>query len=380
MTEEALKNHIILWGVESAAPQFGTSITVLKDWMRGDNALPNQVWDAWVRFSSMPPDQRPPIVGQGVGPDRIPENDQPALMTKSALASRVLAEPNIAARIKAETTKAAAPQPPPERVKAPIEFSPELPPQAPSPKSNGQQKAVALGTVAFCCPTDRDFPPATFECFSVLIRIHRMPLIMKAETLLVRGRNIIAERFLSTKCEWSLWLDSDMIVPFGNPDWFRDKSKITNLRPEQYGFDVLKRLLGHRQDFVGGVYAARTEHSQMIIQPDIDPRTEADRQLADQIRKNQAYGLKDVGWLGFGCVLVHRRVFEAIGRTDPEIRNGKASFFDTQGSKGEDIRFSERAAAAGFRARLDCELFVGHIGRKCFRPQDTAGVPAPKVK
>jgi len=377
MTEEALKQHVIMWGVESAAPQFGTTIPILKGWMRGDNALPKHVWDAWVHWSSQPEMERAPILGaspQASLKAHLPPWDgTPGLMEKSSLANRIFADPGVAARIKAETTKAQE-----VMVEAPVtgsslelpNFDQEIPTTA--PPSNGETKR---GTIAFCCVTDRDFSPAVLEAFSVLIRNHQMPIIIKAETLLIRGRNLVAERFLRTKAEWSFWVDSDMLIPFGSPEWFKDKSKVSNLRPEQYAFDAVKRLLGHHQDFVGAVYAARTEGSQMVIQPDLEPRHEADRQLCNLIRLNQAYGLKDVGWLGFGCVLIHRRVFEAIGRTDPEVREGKASFFDTTSAKGEDVRFSERATTAGFRPKLDVELVCGHIGRKCFIPENTKGKP-----
>jgi|SRR5215472_7824835 len=373
MTEEAFKQHIIMWGVESAAPQFGTSIQTLKGWMRGDNMLPRHVWDAWTQWSSAPPENRAPIFGASpqamMQAGTVPDNGSPGLMTQSSLANRVFADPGIAARIKAETSKEPAISPTLTPVEELVKFEEEIPTQQ---SSNGETQR---GTIAFCCVTDRDFSPAVLEAFSVLIRNHQMPIIIKAETLLIRGRNLVAERFLRTKAEWSFWVDSDMLIPFGSPEWFKDKSKISNLRPEQYAFDAVKRLLGHHQDFVGAVYAARTEGSQMVIQPDLEPRHEADRQLSNLIRLNQAYGLKDVGWLGFGCVLIHRRVFEAIGRTDSEIRDGKASFFDTTSAKGEDVRFSERATTAGFRPKLDVELVAGHIGRKCFIPEHTRGKP-----
>jgi hypothetical protein len=372
MTEEALKAHIILWGIESAAPQFGTTIPILKGWMRGDSGLPNHVWTNWIHWSSMPPEERDPIVGVQAKPrfEQQSFEDKPGLMTQSTLASRVLNDPAIQARIKAETGHEIAPGEPLKPAKPPDpEISFDFEP-IPVPSSNG---ATKTGTIAFCCPTDRDFPPAIFEALSVLVRNHQMPIILKSETLLIRGRNMIVERFLRTRAEWSFWVDSDVLVPFGNAEWFRDKSKITNLRPDQYAFDGVTRLMNHRQDFVGAVYAARTEGSQLVIQPDLEPRNENDKKLANLIRKNEAYGLKEVGWLGFGCVLIHRRVFEAVSRNDPEIRSGKASFFDTQGAKGEDVRFCERATAAGFRPKLDVELVCGHLGRQCFKPEGTKG-------
>jgi hypothetical protein len=389
MTEEALKAHCIMWGVESAAPQFGTTITVLKGWMRGDSALPQSVWDTWIRYSSLPPEERPPIIGfEDRAQPAAPAPERPSSMPQSSLAARVLADPGIAARIKAETARTLPTEGEVMMDRPVVGKSIELPPEISFDDIPEKEHVIQspngssakLGTIAFCCPTDRDFPPVTMECFSVLIRNYQMPLIVKSETLLIRARNIIVERFLRTKSEWTFWADSDMLLPFGNAQWFKDKSKISNLRADQYGFDVLKRLMSHRQDFVGAVYAARTENSQLIIQPDLEPRHQADRELANQIRKNQAHGLKDVGWLGFGCVLIHRRVFEAIGRNDAAIRDGKGSFFDTEGDKGEDIRFSERAAAAGFRPKLDSELIVGHLGRKCFIPEGTKGIPVPKIK
>jgi hypothetical protein len=376
VTEENFKSHIIMWGVESAAPQFGTTIGVLKGWMRGDSILPQQVWERWVRYSSLPPEERPPIVGFEDRNKPVPQplDDKPPLMGRSSLASRVFNDPAVAARIKAETAK--VPETGEVLLEKPVTgtslelpvFDAEIPTVKPS--ANGQSKK---GTIAFCCPTDRDFAPVTMECCAVLIRNYQMPLVIKSETLLIRARNMIAERFLRTGAEWSFWVDSDMMIPFGNGQWFKDKSKITNLRPEQYAWDAVKRLLSHRQDLVGAVYASRTENSQMVIQPDLEPRHAADRELSDQIRNNKAHGLKEVNWIGFGCCLIHRRVFEAIGRTDPEIRSGKAGFFDTYSSKGEDVRFCERASAAGFRPKLDTELVVGHLGRKCFRVEDTKG-------
>jgi hypothetical protein len=341
--------------------------------MRGDNALPKHVWDAWVHWSATPPEERTPIIGAPVSARfaaMSQQDNEPALMAESSLASRVLKEPGIQARIKAETAKAPEPPPPKPNPEIVSFDDDEIPTIAHQP--NGQ---IKKGSIAFCCATDRDFPPAVLESFAVLIRNHGMPIVLKSETLLVRGRNMIAERFLRTQAEWSFWVDSDMLLPFGNADWFRDKSKITNLRPDQYAFDAVQRLMSHRKDFVGAVYAARTEGSQMVMQPDLEPRNENDKKLSDLIRKNEAYGLKEVGWLGFGCVLIHRRVFEAIGRTDPEIRDGKAGFFDTQGSKGEDVRFSERSSAAGFRPQLDVELVCGHIGRQCFKPESTKSKP-----
>jgi hypothetical protein len=182
---------------------------------------------------------------------------------------------------------------------------------------------------------------------------------------------MVATRFLESHAQWSLWLDSDVMPPVGNPDWFKKKSRTQSLTKAQCGYDIIERLLGHNVPLVGAVYAARTEGAQMVIQPDIDPRHPGDQQKAEQIRKGQLHGLINVDWVGLGCTLIHRRVFESLRAKSANGRQGDVDFFRSEGSKGEDVGFCERAAAAGFKPQLDCDLVVGHLGRKCYLPEGT---------
>ena len=66
-------------------------------------------------------------------------------------------------------------------------------------------------------------------------------------------------------------------------------------------------------------------------------------------------GLVEVDAVGFGCVLVRRRVVEAL--SDPWFEFGHWASNQMQ----EDVYFCYKAKQAGFRVFMDCGLVVGHI-------------------
>jgi len=407
LDEENFQQYIIAAGVELAAPTYGTSVLALKSWMRGETECPPEALARWIAAPRQPP-------GKGELEAHIAAMSPlgppaPAPMQVSALSARVLADPAIQARLKADrASPAAEPESPgperslgelfglsPQPVQEPREPENEVVVH-PEPATNGEGPAFVIDeaagrysiypariktSVSVLMPTIRDIPPAIYFGHIVFFRKYELGLEMQTDTLLVRARNLVARRFLASKAQWSWWLDSDILPPVGNADWFKKKTRTETLGATQSGYDALERLLSHNYPIVGAVYAARTAHAQMIIQPDIDPRSRDDPITADKIRKGQLHGLINVEWLGLGCTLIHRRVFEAIAKQsapDPDRRAGELDFFHTEGSKGEDVGFCERATLAGFKPKLDCDLVVGHLGRHCFLPEHTRGIQARK--
>jgi hypothetical protein len=393
--------YIIAAGVEAAAPQYGTTVTVLKNWMRGDAELDPAIYQRWVdnpRVVGVPEEKK-----GDANPGWRPAYDGVAPMQMSSLASRVLNEPGVRERLKAETRpNGGALEPPGEEhtlktVQGPtgsdwVDFEPPAPTLDQFPIATPERSFGPFGfdepfvvdeasgrysiwpartthPITVCLATNRDIPPAVFFSFIWMFRKYELGIEMQTDTMLPRARNMVASRALAGPSKWLLWLDSDMMIPIGNPDWFRKKSKSIQLSAGSAGLDLIERLLAHKQPLVGGVYAARSDNSQMVIQPDIDPRTASDFDLANRIRRGQQRGLSSVEWLGFGCALVHRRVFEAVRNRLAGNRPGEVGFFDTEGSKGEDVAFCERAKNAGFQPQLDCELVIGHLGRRCYLPE-----------
>jgi hypothetical protein len=93
-------------------------------------------------------------------------------------------------------------------------------------------------------------------------------------------------------------------------------------------------------------------------------------------------------WVATGCLLVHRRVYEAMLEL-PEVKAG-AEYRDTAGriarqygfftstvtAQGEDMAFSARARAIGEKMVVDFGCVCGHVGDHAFWPHNTR----PNVK
>lgn len=198
---------------------------------------------------------------------------------------------------------------------------------------------------------------------------------LQGNTVIERARNNLAMRFLRSKAQWSLWLDSDVFMPFGNAEIFLKYTGAQKMPAQYAGYNTVARLLRHNQPLVGGVYGARTKAGPLITQTDMHPRNINDKRVGDAIRAGKsAGGIQPVEWLAAGLMLVHRTVFEKIMESQPAqmVENEEYPFFNRFDWRGEDQAFSARARKAGFQPYLDTEVRAGHIGLTIFMPEDTA--------
>jgi hypothetical protein len=234
-------------------------------------------------------------------------------------------------------------------------------------------------SVMVCAPVlERPTLPFLWNCI-YLAKKYELGFSIQADTMIARSRNMLADRFLKSNAEWSLWIDGDMACPIANKDWFKWITGSEQVPDIVANYDVLTRLQMHGKPIVGGVYASRKYHGRLVIQPDVRPRSEEDRTLANEIRRGTASGLKEVNWIGFGCALVHRRVFLEIQQRFPELAPEHEfapwRFFQPAGDEGEDEAFCERVRACGVPIWLDTQLVCAHIGNFAFLPEHTAGIP-----
>jgi hypothetical protein len=193
-------------------------------------------------------------------------------------------------------------------------------------------------------------------------------------TLLSNARNELASRFLRSKTEWSLWLDSDVFIPYGDAGTFLTYSRAT--KGQNFAqHNTITRLLSHKYPLVGGCYAGRCKGTPLTIQPDLAPRNPNDTRIAQSLREGKAAGgLQPVEWVAAGLMLVHRTVFESIMKHfpwTPPFPTAFYPFFEQQGNKGEDVVFCDRARAAGIKPVLDTEIRAGHIGEGIWMPEDS---------
>jgi hypothetical protein len=236
-----------------------------------------------------------------------------------------------------------------------------------------QSPAVHTGKpeVILCLPVAEKVYGATNLALIALAKRHGKRLGFEqlvGESCPVRMRNRLAERFLATGSDWSLWIDSDMIPPIGNPNWYRGVTGARHtgcVNPDQ---DSVDRLLSRNQPLIGAVYAQRSARGIPVV-GGVNPSSPT---IQSAIKQGPVNNIVESAWLGFGLTLVHRSVFEAIKQlSDPNnhIQNGRTGFFNKLGEDGEDFSFCKRATAAGIKCYLDLGLVAGHIGNKAFLPE-----------
>jgi hypothetical protein len=250
--------------------------------------------------------------------------------------------------------------------------------------ANGQE-ITSLPTrtkldLMICSPIlERPTLPFT-TALGYLLKKYECGFTFQADTMIVRSRNMLADRFLKSGCQWSLWIDGDMAPPIANPDWYRWITGSTSVPDEYCAYDVLGRLLSHNKPIVGGVYASRRWHGALVIQPEINPRSHEDKLLCNDLRRGTARGLVAVEWIGFGAALIHREVFLEIQRRYPQLAPttefGAWRYFQPEGDEGEDEAFCKRARSAQIPIWLDTQLVCGHIGNMAFLPEHTQHVMA----
>jgi len=161
--------------------------------------------------------------------------------------------------------------------------------------------AQAIATVTHCAPP-----------------LSRFSFDMNNLSSIAAKRNFAVGAMLEDPTfKWLLQIDSDMIPPQ----------------------TALMQLLARDRDAIGGLYQCRMPpHQANIGDPTFGPEN--------------GQGLLQVSFVGTGCLLVKRHVFEAI----------EPPWFDhTKVGLGEDAYFCAKAYAAGFKVFVDLALEVGHV-------------------
>lgn len=183
------------------------------------------------------------------------------------------------------------------------------------------------------------------------------------------GRNRLTQRFLASGSEWMFWLDSDIIAPNGNAGWFKKRTGAKHA-DKWYERSAIERLTSRNKTFIGAVYRERSANGPILANP-----LDGEKNIFDEVKASGPVDkVIQVNWVGFGCVAVHRTVFDAILADQPEIKAEKEgdphNFFTPimNGPQNEDVAFAWRAKKAGHPAYVDMSVHCGHVGRTSFNP------------
>jgi len=256
-------------------------------------------------------------------------------------------------------------------------------------------------------------PITAFSVFQLADRRRTTTALNFGDAFVTHSRNNCADVFLASECEYMLTIDDDMVVPFGNAKWFRAYSG-WDWYPEPFAsFNTLDRLMSHRKTLVGGLYFAKHRKGVAVFAEGGKP------EMSEYIRKGPHDKIQLAGWVGTGCMLIHRSVFLDIEKTYPRLARGLdgkgGQWFTSSEHKlmdgigqileylstgpmdgpkamrayemltslnndasrvsrlgvGEDVIFCRRASEAGHKCYVDLGLIAGHIGACVFGPRNT---------
>lgn len=175
-------------------------------------------------------------------------------------------------------------------------------------------------------------------------------LVFNNGTVLSSQRTELAQIAMLEGADWTIWFDTDMRFPS----------------------DTIERLLAHNKPIVMAGYPTRKP-------PAIEPTTYADYETQERVyTEHSSTGLQEIASGGFGCVAVHRSVFEAMPPPWFHIPwHEKEMRFEC----GEDIYFCRKAKETGFKIYLDHDLSkdIAHIGNYEFTYREALAV-RPKIE
>ena len=268
--------------------------------------------------------------------------------------------------------------------------------------------------VLIICPWLKFVSPITSFCMTQLADKRRTSMALNfGDAFIAHSRNSCADAFLKSSLEWALWIDDDMVIPFGNSKWYRAYTGWSNYPEPFASFNAIDRLLSHGKTLVGGVYFGKHPTGHPVYNEGCRP------QEADYVREGPKNLVKPTRWVGTGCLLTHRSVFEDIEKKFPLLArgaDGKGGNWFTSSEHmamdgirrvremlsegpmtaqkcvqayemleglhaeaknksslgmGEDVQLCIRAAEAGHQPFVDLGLICGHIGTTVYGPYNT---------
>lgn len=162
--------------------------------------------------------------------------------------------------------------------------------------------------------------------------------VMQGSSNIVRARRIALEWALSKGFSHILFIDDDMTFPA----------------------DVVQRLLSHGKTIVAANYMGKATRKPLTH--------DLDGKLVDSEGKS---GLQEVGWVGFGLVLIDLNIMKHI----PKPWFGSMWLEDRQDDIGEDYFFCKRMQEHGIK------IFIDHdVSRETFHIGDIAfGFPKEQL-
>lgn len=280
---------------------------------------------------------------------------------------------------------------------------------APIPVTPPSNIAFLKNRVMLALPWGKMTHPITsFATAQLMDRRRTVTALNFGDAYVVHSRNSIVDVFLKSDSQHLLMIDDDMCVPFGHALWYKAHTGWDKYPEPFASFNTIDRLLSHGKTYVGALYRGRYRTSNFVYG---EGHNSQERKYAE----DGPYDLlKETRWVGTGCIMIHRSVFEDIERKFPRLARGadgkggqwftssehnladavartrkmlsegpitaekgmrayemliaaerEAQAKSTLGM-GEDVTLGIRAREAGHQVYVDFGLRVGHLGTHCY--------------
>lgn len=177
----------------------------------------------------------------------------------------------------------------------------------------------------------------------------RIPFIGVTERVLIEdARNTLAETFLKSPVEWLFWMDSDMIFP---PDTL---VKLFDVAEKKNAKMVTGIYYQRKGSYYPCLWSRGDELDDGTKTALESPKGKLNKYLGTFLiphpDKKEPF---KVHAAGFGCVLIHRSVFEIMKRPWFQFVKGTCS---------EDFYFFVNAHELGFELWVEPTIDLGHLG------------------
>lgn len=247
--------------------------------------------------------------------------------------------------------------------------------------------------VTLCLPWYKQTNPMTAIALIAVARKYGEKIGVRwsfGDAIIENARNNIADQFLTTESEYSLWVDDDMIFSFGHANIIREQCHVPASYPEELlAIESVDRLYRSRKTVIGGVYFQRNENGVPTLQPQAE-------HVYEMCRNPETRQIVEVDWIATGFMMVHRSVFEDIRKKFPELAPGIKEhtiadpntgevrvmrheykhwgYFNKMDGCGEDLSFCYRARRAGHKVYADLAVRPLHVGYNCWGFHNTRGL------
>lgn len=185
----------------------------------------------------------------------------------------------------------------------------------------------------------------TVRCLLDLLRREQDEIQILTGSLVYNSRTHLVNYALQNGFSHIMWIDSDMAFP---PD-------------------TLLRLFKHDLDIVTAICYGRTQDHSPCAYMSVSKGDKTHSGIIKPIEISDTMPeLIEVDGCGSAMMLVKTDVYVKIGKRFHE-------WYEPKWNLGEDLAFTERAKACGYKIWCDTTLNIGHIGTAVYRKDDYKG-------